>query len=563
MQVTELERLKSENDALHSKLKEQQKTCNLLKQRVIAYETHAASQLTVTDSPLLMPAGEQIDPAGRVKSVFLENVSHEIRSSMSGIIGMTDLMLETELTPDQRMYLEMVSSSVDRLLVVVNEVLDFSKIEAGELELEPEDFNIRESLDHDLYLLSLSAKNKGLHLSCTISPEVPPQVNGDSVRLIQVVTNLINNSIKYSDDGEIKLLIDNAGFDQDNNLLLRFEVRDAGQGIEPEKLEHINLYFNQQPPSHAVIPLSVGTTGLGLTVASQLVKIMGGNISAQSQPGNTAFQFTLPFKEVADLAGFEQKTTSALEQIEENVTYALQGVKVLLADDDYINRILVETILKQAGMEVIAVDNGQDAVKHGCSGECQIMLLDVQMEGMDGIEATERIRKHEKANGGHIDIIALTALAMPGDREKCLQAGMDDYLPKPIEKKKLIDILVKFLTHRALIVDSDSVSQNALVRGLVQLGWKVTIAETNRLAMYEVALSVFDLIVLDVTSPQLESRKMVNLLRQLEEYSGRRAHIVALGDDEKNGKTVTAGFDSYLARPLQQEKLTQILSRFS
>ena len=214
-------------------------------------------------------------------------------------------------------------------------------------------------------------------------------------------------------------------------------------------------------------------------------------------------------------------------------------------------------------MDVTAVDNGLDAVQLGCSGEYRIMLLDVQMEDVDGLEVAKRIRKFEKVNGGHLDIIALTALAMPGDREKCLQAGMDDYLPKPVERNQLIDILAKFLTKRALIVDGDPASQSALVRGLVEMGWKVTIAETNRSAMYEVALSVFDLIVLDVATTQQESRKMVSLLRQLEEYSGRHAHIVALGEGQQNNNSAGPGFDGYLNRPIQLTHLEGVLSTFT
>ena len=214
--------------------------------------------------------------SGRVKSVFLENVSHEIRSSMNGIVGMTELVLETELSADQRQYLEMVGSSVDRLLVVVNEVLDFSRIETGELELEPEDFSLKESLDHDLYVLNLSARKKDLELVCSIKPDVPAYVHGDSARLVQIVTNLVNNGIKFTASGGVYITIENSGYDTDNNIFLRFSIRDTGCGIAPDKLELINQYFKQKTQPHVALPLSLGTTGLGLTITSQLVKLMGG-----------------------------------------------------------------------------------------------------------------------------------------------------------------------------------------------------------------------------------------------------------------------------------------------
>ena len=214
-----------------------------------------------------------------------------------------------------------------------------------------------------------------------------------------------------------------------------FSIRDTGCGIAPEKLELINQYFKEKVQRSVALPLAVGTTGLGLTVTSQLVKLMGGEIGAESAEGQTTFWFTLPFKEVADLAGIEEKANATLEGIEEEVAYILRGARVLLAEDEYINRVLIETILNQLGVEVTSVASGRQAVAEACTGAYQLVLMDVQMDDVDGLEATRRIRKYESKHGGHLAIIALTALAMSGDREKCLQAGMDDYLPKPVQKK--------------------------------------------------------------------------------------------------------------------------------
>jgi CheY-like chemotaxis protein len=188
-----------------------------------------------------------------------------------------------------------------------------------------------------------------------------------------------------------------------------------------------------------------------------------------------------------------------------------------------------------------------------------MVLMDVQMEGTDGLEATRAIRKHERKHGGHVDIVALTAQAMPGDREKCLQAGMDDYLAKPLEKTQLLEVLAKFLTNRALVVDGDPTSQNVLVRTLIESGWQVILAETRRSAMYEASLSHFDLIVLDVFTPQLESLKVVRLIRQLEEYSGQRAMIIGVGDTEKVTDLEGCGFDGSIVRPLTKEKILKHL----
>ncbi len=558
--VAEIEKLQQQVEQLTAQLTQQKRTSELLKKRAVQAILNGESAEQEAAEHRNCEAGlVRAEVASRVKSVFLENVSHEIRSSMNGIIGMTNLVLETELSPEQRLYLEMVSSSVDRLLVVVNEVLDFSRIETGELLIEPEDFSLKESLDHDLYVLKLTAEKKDISLTCSIAPEVPAYVHGDPARLVQIITNLVNNAIKYTNQGAVSIRIENCGYDTANTLRLKFIVEDTGSGITPEKLELINHYFKQKVVPSVSLPLSVGTTGLGLTVCSQLVKLMGGDIVAESGPGGSAFSFELPFKEVSDILSLEEKTNTTLEGISESGTPVLRGAKVLLVEDESINMMLIETILKQQGVQVTVVDNGQAAVKEACRGAYQMILMDVQMEGMDGLEATRAIRKHERKHGGHVDIVALTAQAMPGDREKCLQAGMDDYLAKPLEKAKLIEVLAKFLTNRALVVDGDPISQNVLVRTLIESGWQVILAETRRSAMYEASLTHFDLIVLDVFTPQMESLKVVKLIRQLEEYSGQRAMIIGVGDTQTVAGLQACGFDGNMVRPVTREKILKHL----
>jgi signal transduction histidine kinase/CheY-like chemotaxis protein len=557
--VAEIEKLQKQIENLKAQLVKEKKTNQLLKKRALQaiIGTKSGARQNACEVDLV-----KSELSSRVKSVFLENVSHEIRSSMNGIVGMTDLVLETDLSSEQRRYLEMVSSSVDRLLVVVNEVLDFSRIETGELELEREDFNLKESLDHDLYVLNLSAGKKGIELVCTIEPDVPANVHGDPARLVQIVTNLVNNGIKFTTRGGVYIKIENSGYDAGNNILLRFSIRDTGCGIAPDKLDFINHYFQQNAKSHVALPLSMGTTGLGLTITSQLVKLMGGEIGAESDPEGATFWFTLPFKEVADLFALEERTNATLESIEEEVAYALRGAKVLLAEDEYINRVLIETILKQLGVDVTSVTNGRQAVAEACTGGYQLVLMDVQMEGMDGLEATRHIRKHESKHNGHVSIIALTALAMSGDREKCLQAGMDDYLPKPVQRNALVSVLAKFLTSRVLVVEGDPLSQNVFVRTFVEAGWQVTIAETRRSAMYEASLSHFDLIVFDLSTPQLEGKEAVKIIRQLEEYSGQRTRIFGIGEVEVHGELQEHGLDGYIQRPVTKEKILRQLEVF-
>ncbi len=549
--VADIEKLQKQVENLKEQLAKEKKTNQLLKKRALQaiIGSNGAARQNACEVNLV-----RAELSSRAKSLFLENVSHEIRSSMNGIIGMTDLVLETELSSEQRQYLEMVASSVDRLLVVVNEVLDFSRIETGELELDPEDFNIKESLDHDLYVLNLAARKKELELVCTLEPDVPANIHGDSTRLIQIITNLVNNGIKFTSKGGVYIKIENNGYDSDNNILLRFNIRDTGCGITPDKLDLINHFFKENAQSQIALPLSMGTTGLGLTIASQLVKLMGGEIVAESSPEETTFRFILPFKEVADLTGIEEKANATLEGIEEEVAYALRGAKVLLAEDEFINRVLIETILKQLGVDVTSVNNGGQAVSEACTGQYQVVLMDVQMEDMDGLEATRRIRKHESQHGGHVSIVALTALAMSGDREKCLQAGMDDYLPKPVQRNALINVLAQFLTSRVLVVDGDPASQIIFVRTFVEAGWQVTLAETQRSAMYEASLSHFDLIVFDLSTPELEGLEAVRTIRQLEEYSGQRTSIFGTGNTVRKD-LLEQGFDGYIERPVTKEKI--------
>lgn len=556
--AAEIEKLQKEIENLKAQLAKEKKTNKLLKKRALQaiVGKKGAGQVQEAESACKVDLA-RAQLSSRVKSVFLENVSHEIRSSMNGIVGMTDLVLETELSDEQRQYLEMVNTSVDRLLVVVNEVLDFSRIEAGELDLDPEDFGLREILDHDLYILNLAAQKKDISLACTIEPDVPAHVHGDPARLVQIVTNLVTNGIKYTVSGGVFIKIENAGYDAANNILLRFSVRDTGCGIAPDKLELINHYFRQQVQPHVSLPLSVGTTGLGLTVTSQLVKLMGGDIGVTSSEEGTTFWFILPFKEVADFVAMQEKANATLENIEEEVSYALRGARVLLAEDEYINRVLLETILKQLGVEVTSVNNGEEAVTEACTGSYRLVLMDVQMDDVDGLEATRRIRRYERRNGGHVNIIALTALVMSGDREKCLQAGMDDYLPKPVQKNGLINILAKYLVNRVLVMDGDSASQDIFVRTLIEAGWQVTIAESRRSAMYEASLSHFDLIVFDLSTPQLEGGEAVKTIRQLEEYSGQRTQIFGVGEEE--GESWLQGLDGYIRRPVTKDKILQRL----
>lgn len=500
----------------------------------------------------------QSEQAGRVKSEYLENLSHDIRTSMNGIIGMTNLVLETELTEEQERFLDMVNSSVDRLLEVVNEVLDYSKIETGQLQLNPDSFDLMESLDHDLYLLRMAAEQKSMRLTCEIDPDVPARLFGDSRRLVQVLTNLVHNGIRYSSAGSVSIKVKNDGYDNENKILLSFSVHDTGEGIELETQKKIFNCFCQQEPCQSV---SSDGAGIGLAICAQLVKQMGGEIGLASSPKGSVFWLTVPFREAA-VPDIPDEDDIAAARQEESAWYALQGAKVLLAEDETINRVLTETLLAKVGVEVTGVENGARAVAEAESGKYQIILMDVQMPVMDGLEATRRIRALEKGKENPVIIIALTALAMQGDREKCLQAGMDDYLSKPIEKDQLVDMMTQYLTRTALVVDNDIESRQLLVRSLIEHGWNVTMAETGRLAMYEASLNAFDLILLDTETPSLDGLEAVEVLRKLEEYSARQTIILGIGsgNESERERCGRGGYDSVIARPVTGDTIGEMLS---
>lgn len=497
------------------------------------------------------------EQAGRVKSEYLENLSHDIRTSMNGIIGMTNLVLETNLNEEQERFLDMVNSSVDSLLEVVNEVLDYSKIEAGLLQLDPDSFDLRESLDHDLYLLRMAAEQKSMRLTCEIDPDVPARLYGDSKRMVQVLTNLVHNGIRYSSSGAVSIKVKNDGYDNENKILLSFSVHDTGEGITLETQKKIFNCFCQQEPCQSV---SSDGAGIGLAICAQLVKLMGGEIGLASSPRGSVFWFTVPFREAA-VPDLPDDDIAAARQ-EESAWYALQGAKVLLAEDETINRVLTETLLAKAGVQVTGVENGARAVAEAESGDYQVILMDVQMPVMDGLEATRRIRALEKGRDKPVVIIALTAMAMQGDREKCLQAGMDDYLSKPIEKDQLIDMMTQYLTRTALVVDNDIESRQLLVRSLIEHGWDVTMAETGRLAMYEAALNAFDLILLDTETPSLDGLEAVEVLRNLEKYSARQTTILGVGsgNESERQRCGKGGYDSVIARPVTGETIGEMLS---
>ena len=533
----------------------------------------------------LVEATRAAQAANRAKSQFLANMSHEIRTPLNAVIGLTEVVLQSELTAQQRDHLQTVMASADSLLAVINDILDFSRIEAGRLELDAVPFSVQDTVGDTLKSLAIRADQRGLELACYVDPEVPRNVVGDPGRLRQIITNLVGNAIKFTERGEVVVGVQVESVDSD--AVLRFFVRDTGIGIDPENIDRLFESFEQLDKSTTRV---FGGTGLGLAICRQLVGLMGGEISAVSTLGKgSTFHFTARF----DLPEGD-------EPIELTDFVPLDGRRVLIVDDNHTNREILELVTQAKQMLPVLVDSAEAGLQAlaaaADAGEpFDLVLSDIHMPQADGFMFVERVRADDRL--ATVLVVFLTSAGEPGDRQRCRELGVSEWLMKPVKQSELYEAMLRALAGsvlsggidpvaevpgtrtvvssrhddapemdplRVLLVEDSLPNQKVALAILAGGKHSVTVAENGREALQYLDGGDFDVVLMDVQMPEMDGFEATARIRANEVETGRHQPIIAMtahalqGDREK---CLAAGMDDYVTKPVRRAELSQVLSR--
>ena len=520
-------------------------------------------QLEISERDL-RGAKEKAEEATRTKSQFLANMSHEIRTPMNGVIGAAELLADTSLTASQREYLYMITQSADALLHLINDILDFSKIEAGRLELESMPFGLRDELADTLQTLAGRATEKGLELACHVGLDVPDALQGDPHRLRQIVINLVGNALRFTEEGEVvvDVGVETLG---ENHARLRFAVTDTGSGIPPDKRELIFEAFSQADSSFT---RRYGGTGLGLTIASQLVLLMGGRLELESKVGKgSMFHFTLPFALAEGMA-----PEPPLEQP------TLHGLPVLVVDDNETNRRILDEMIRGWGMKPQTADSGPKAIAAMKNAAAvgrpfRLVLLDMMMPGMDGFAVAEQMARTPKI--GEPAIIMLSSAHKDETARRAEATGIARFLLKPVRQSELLETIFAVLgvtaeeevplsegvsdtlsSLRVLVAEDNPVNQRLAQRLLERRGHKIEIVGDGAQAIEALTRDSFDVVLMDVQMPVMDGFQATAAIREKESKTGGHIPIIAMTAHAMRGdreRCLAAGMDGYISKPLRAE----------